>query len=66
MVGEDAGQLKGKVTFIRDLGSSVETFIDVEGTMIVAVTSPRERQDLSVGQNIGLQLPAEQCVVLTK
>ncbi|WP_088344162.1 MULTISPECIES: ABC transporter ATP-binding protein [Rhodomicrobium] len=54
----------GRVTFVRDLGGTVETFIDVGGTPIVAVTTPRERLALSAGDTVGIVLPAECCVVL--
>lgn len=66
LVEPDKGELKGKVTFIRDLGSTIETFVDVDGTSMTAVSSPRERLDIAIGDAVGLHLPAEQCVVLTK
>ena len=54
----------GRVTFVRDLGGTIETYVDVGGTPIIAVTTPRERLALSAGDEVGVVLPAECCVVL--
>jgi putative spermidine/putrescine transport system ATP-binding protein len=54
----------GRVTFVRDLGGTIETFIDVAGTPVIAVATPRERLNLSTGDIVGVVLPAEACVVL--
>jgi putative spermidine/putrescine transport system ATP-binding protein len=54
----------GRVVFVRDLGSTVETFVDVAGTRIIAVATPRDRLSLSAGDAVGVVLPAEACVVL--
>lgn len=66
VVGLENGALKGTVSFVRDLGATIETFVEVEGENLTAVTTPRERVDVSVGQEVGLHLPPEQCVVLTQ
>ncbi len=58
------GSLTGRVTFLRDLGGTVETFIKVAGTTLTAVSTPRERPDVTAGDDIGVALPAEACVVL--
>jgi len=58
------GRLTGRVTFIRDLGGTIETFLDVAGTEVVAVSTPRERPVVSVGQEVGLLIDPETAVVL--
>lgn len=58
------GALAGTVTFVRDLGGTVETFVAVGDTPIVAVTSRRDRTGLRAGDPVGVELPAEACVVL--
>ena len=50
------GALAGTVTFVRDLGGTIETFVDVAGRQIVAVSTPRERPDVTVGQKVGISL----------
>jgi putative spermidine/putrescine transport system ATP-binding protein len=56
--------LTGTVSFVRDLGGTIETFVDVGGTTIIAVATPRERPNVGVGQGVGVVLPPESCVVL--
>jgi len=58
------GALTGSVTFVRDLGGTIETFVETGGTTLVAVATPRERPNVTVGQSVGIVLPAESCVVL--
>lgn len=59
-----AGTLTGTVTFLRDLGGTIETFVDVAGKQIVAVSTPRARPDVTVGQKVGIKLDNDDCVVL--
>ncbi len=61
-----AGALSGIVTFIRDLGGTIETFVDVAGRQIVAVSTPRERPEVSTGQQVGITLTEKDCVVLQR
>ncbi|MDQ0321441.1 putative spermidine/putrescine transport system ATP-binding protein [Pararhizobium capsulatum DSM 1112] len=60
------GALSGTVTFVRDLGGTIETFVDVAGRQIVAVSTPRARPDVTVGQPVGVTLLPDVCVVLSK
>ncbi|MEI2300601.1 ABC transporter ATP-binding protein [Ensifer sp. MJa1] len=60
------GALTGKVTFVRDLGGTIETFVDIDGRQIVAVSTPRERPEVTVGQEVGIALTPDVCVVLKK
>jgi putative spermidine/putrescine transport system ATP-binding protein len=54
----------GRVTFVRDLGASIETYIEAGPTRIVAVATSRERHRFVAGDEVGVVLPAEACVVL--
>jgi ABC-type spermidine/putrescine transport systems, ATPase components len=58
------GRLSGRVTFIRDLGGTIETFVDVSGTEVIAVSTPRERPVVSVGQDVGVAIDPQTAVVL--
>jgi putative spermidine/putrescine transport system ATP-binding protein len=60
------GALSGTVTFVRDLGGTIETFVDVSGQRIVAVSTPRARPQVTVGQPVGVVLQPDVCVVLAK
>ncbi|MFT6559078.1 ABC transporter ATP-binding protein [Sneathiella sp.] len=66
IVKSGQSDLKGTVSFVRDLGATIETFVEVEGEILTSVTSPRERVSVSVGDEVGLHLPPEHCVVLTQ
>ncbi len=61
-----AGALSGTVTFVRDLGGTIETFVDVAGHQIIAVSTPRARPDVTVGQPVGVVLSPDVCVVLAR
>lgn len=61
-----SGLLSGTVTFVRDLGGTIETFLNVAGHQIIAVSTPRARPDVSVGQTVGIALSSDACVVLQK
>ena len=58
------GAITGTVTFVRDLGGTVETFVEAGGKQIVAVSMPNARPDVTVGQLVGVKLTPESCVVL--
>ena len=60
------GALTGRVTFLRDLGGTIETFVEVAGTTLTVVSSPRERPQVTAGDEVGLDLPPESCVVLKR
>ncbi len=58
------GRITGTVSFVRDLGGTIETFVDARGTTIVAVATPRERPAVGAGDSVGILLPPESCVVV--
>jgi putative spermidine/putrescine transport system ATP-binding protein len=62
----EAGEnrLAGTVTFIRDLGASVEITARCDDMEVLAVMTPRERPQASVGDAVSIELPAPACVVL--
>lgn len=53
------------VTFVRDLGGTIETFVEAGGKQIVAVSMPHAKPNVVVGQAVGLRLSPAACVVLT-
>ncbi|MCR4282671.1 MAG: TOBE domain-containing protein, partial [Bauldia sp.] len=64
LVDPVAAPMRGSVTFIRDLGATIEIFIDCGGTEVIAIETPRNRRDLRVGQDVGVMIAPEHCVVL--
>jgi putative spermidine/putrescine transport system ATP-binding protein len=57
-------RLAGTVTFIRDLGASVEITAECGDLEVLAVMTPRERPQASVGDPVAIELPVPACVVL--
>ena len=58
------GAIDGTVTFVRDLGGTIETFVEAGGQQIIAVSTPRERPEITAGQAVGIALSPDVCVVL--
>jgi putative spermidine/putrescine transport system ATP-binding protein len=59
-----ANRLAGTLSFVRDLGASVEFRVDVAGREIVALTRPQDRPAVEPGAAVIVEIPAEACVVL--
>lgn len=59
-----SGTFDGKVVFVRDLGGTIETFIEAGGKQLTAVSTPNSRPNVAVGDRIGVLMQPEVCVVL--
>lgn len=57
-------RLSGKVSFVRDVGASVETFVDCNGLSVVSIASPKDRPDARQGDEVLVELPPGSCVVV--
>ncbi|MBC6439891.1 MAG: ABC transporter ATP-binding protein [Rhodospirillales bacterium] len=57
-------RLDGVVTFVRDVGASVETFVECGALPVIAMATPKDRPDVHKGDRVKVELPAESCVVL--
>ena len=58
-------RLEGSVTFVRDVGASIETFVDCgDGLQIVAMATPRDFLDVRKGDRVKVELPPDHCCVL--
>jgi putative spermidine/putrescine transport system ATP-binding protein len=64
LVSPEGAALTGRVSFIRDLGATVEFFIEVGGATLVASAPPADRPDVEIGARTGLLAPAAACAVL--
>jgi putative spermidine/putrescine transport system ATP-binding protein len=58
-------RLPGKVTFVRDVGSSVEIYLDCNGIQIVSQSTPKGRPAVRQGDTATAVLTPAACVVLT-
>jgi putative spermidine/putrescine transport system ATP-binding protein len=59
-----ANTLTGVVTFVRDVGASIEATIDCEGFMLTAATTPRETPDLRAGMPVIAEVPPHACKLI--
>jgi putative spermidine/putrescine transport system ATP-binding protein len=59
-----AGGLPARVTFVRDLGESVQLVMDHAGREVTALFSPRERPEVALGDMVGLDFTPGRRVVL--
>ena len=56
--------LEGEVSFVRDLGASVEITVLCGDKEVLAVTTPRDRPPVAIGDRVAIELPPSACVVL--
>jgi putative spermidine/putrescine transport system ATP-binding protein len=66
LVDPAGATIRGVVGFVRDLGATLETFVSCEGHEIVAVEAVRGRVVMRPGEETGLAIAAEDCVVLPR
>ncbi|SAK86622.1 ABC spermidine/putrescine transporter, ATPase subunit [Caballeronia arationis] len=59
--GAGPNRLSGTVTFIRDVGASVEATIDCAGFTLTVATTSRETPGLTPGMPVLAELPAQAC-----
>ena len=64
-------RLPGRVSFIRDVGASVELFVHCDGLEsehheIVSISAPKDRPEAGPGAPVLVELPAESCVVVRR
>ncbi|MFV3330933.1 ABC transporter ATP-binding protein [Pseudomonas sp. NY15437] len=59
-----ANRLDGTVTFIRDIGATVETTVQCSGISLTALSMPCHDMGLRVGQAVSVTIPEQACRVL--
>jgi putative spermidine/putrescine transport system ATP-binding protein len=64
-VREGESHLSGRVAFVRDVGSSVEIYLDCSGFQIISQSTPKSRPAVRQGDTATAVLPPAACVVLT-
>jgi putative spermidine/putrescine transport system ATP-binding protein len=63
-IEEGNNRLQGSVSFIRDVGSSVEIYLDCSGIHIVSQSTPKGRPAVKQGDTATAVLPKAACVAL--
>jgi putative spermidine/putrescine transport system ATP-binding protein len=59
-----ANRIPGTITFVRDLGASIEINVRCNDQDLLAVTTPRERPNARLDDPVMVELPGAACVVL--
>jgi putative spermidine/putrescine transport system ATP-binding protein len=62
---EGVNHLQGTVSFVRDVGSSVEIYLDCREFQIISQSTPKSRPAVRQGDAATALLPPAACVVLT-
>ena len=55
---------QGSVSFIRDIGATVEILVDCGGQEIIAMMTPKDRPSVELGMAVTVECPAASCSVL--
>lgn len=63
-IQEGENRLQGRVTFVRDVGSIVEIYLDCKGFQIISQSTPKARPAVREGEMATAVLPPSACVVL--
>jgi putative spermidine/putrescine transport system ATP-binding protein len=63
--GDGENRVAARVTFIRDLGATVEMRLDAAGQELILAMPPAELPELRPGAGVFVELPAAACVVLS-
>jgi len=58
-------RLQGTVTFVRDIGATIETTVDCSGVSLTALSTPRQGVGLGIGNPVSVTIPEHACRVLT-
>ncbi|WP_346832415.1 ABC transporter ATP-binding protein [Pseudomonas abietaniphila] len=61
----EANRLNGTVTFIRDIGATIETTVECGGVSLTALSTPNQSLGLAVGHSVSVIIPAQACRVLS-
>jgi len=64
--GSEAGGLPGEITFVRDMGASIEAHVDCLGGRIISVMQPRDWIGAAARDRVLVQLPPDCCRVLAE
>ena len=59
-------RLPGRVSFVRDVGASVEFFVRCGDLDLVSISAPKDRPEARPGDAVMVELPKESCVVVRR
>ena len=56
--------IEGTVTFVRDIGATIEILVDCNGYEVISVLTPKDDPDVHVGTKVFVEMPPAACSVL--
>jgi putative spermidine/putrescine transport system ATP-binding protein len=59
-----ANSLEGTITFIRDIGMTIEILIDCGGHEVISVMTPKDFPEVKLGDKVHVEMPPAACNVL--
>ncbi len=59
-----ANSITGTVTFVRDIGATIEILVDCAGHEVISVLTPKDWPNVKVGDQVHVEMPAAACSVL--
>jgi putative spermidine/putrescine transport system ATP-binding protein len=60
----EGNRLMGTITFVRDIGATIETTVECGGVSFTALSTPNQSVGLSIGHPVSITLPQDACRVL--
>ncbi|SEK59791.1 putative spermidine/putrescine transport system ATP-binding protein [Roseovarius nanhaiticus] len=59
-----ANAVTGRVTFVRDIGATIEILCDCDGHEVISVLTPKDWPEVEIGQEVHIEMPKDACSVL--
>lgn len=59
-----ANAISGTVTFVRDIGATIEILVDCAGNEVISVLTPKDWPGVKVGEAVNVEMPAAACNIL--
>ena len=59
-----ANAVPGTVTFVRDIGATIEILVDCAGHEVISVLTPKDWPDVRIGDPVNVEMPPSACNVL--
>ncbi|QIE44260.1 ABC transporter ATP-binding protein [Pseudohalocynthiibacter aestuariivivens] len=59
-----ANAVVGTVSFVRDIGATIEILVDCNGHEVISVLTPKDWPDVRIGDAVTVEMPVGACTVL--
>jgi putative spermidine/putrescine transport system ATP-binding protein len=59
-----ANAIPGTVSFVRDIGATIEILVDCQGHEVISMLTPKDSPNVEAGMDVYVEMPVEACSVL--